>query len=49
MFLILEPRVNLILDPGTYTFHVSAFTSGGYGGNATLIFNMEIKSKCEDI
>ncbi|XP_048022328.1 LIF receptor subunit alpha b [Megalobrama amblycephala] len=38
-----EPRVNLILDPGTYTFHVSAFTSGGYGGNATLIFNMEIK------
>lgn len=49
MFLILELRVNLILDPGTYIFRVSAFTSGGYGGYATLKFPMEIGSKCEDI
>ncbi|ROL47551.1 Leukemia inhibitory factor receptor [Anabarilius grahami] len=38
-----EPRVSLILDSGTYIFRVSAFTSGGYGGNATLNFHMEIE------
>ncbi|XP_073681052.1 leukemia inhibitory factor receptor-like [Garra rufa] len=30
-----EPKVDLKLGPGAYTFHVSAFTSGGEGDYAT--------------
>lgn len=40
--LILEREVNLKLDPGSYTFLVSAFTSKGGGDNSTYI--MDIKS-----
>ncbi|XP_067280344.1 LIF receptor subunit alpha b isoform X2 [Pseudorasbora parva] len=36
-----EPKAHLTLDPGTYTIHVSAFTSGGDGGYATLSVEMK--------
>ncbi|XP_077089113.1 LIF receptor subunit alpha b [Siphateles boraxobius] len=36
-----ELKVNLTLDPGSYTFNVSAFTSGGEGDNATFRLNIE--------
>ncbi|XP_016365738.1 leukemia inhibitory factor receptor-like isoform X1 [Sinocyclocheilus rhinocerous] len=36
-----EPKVNLKLDPGSYTFRVSAFTSGGEGDYATFKMNVE--------
>ncbi|KAK7143448.1 hypothetical protein R3I93_014568 [Phoxinus phoxinus] len=35
------PKVSLPLEPGSYTFNVSAFTSGGEGGNATLRMTIE--------
>lgn len=38
-----ELKVSLTLDPGSYTFNVSAFTSEGGGDNATLKMDFEIK------
>ncbi|KAL1253038.1 hypothetical protein QQF64_017731 [Cirrhinus molitorella] len=39
-----EHKVNLKLDPGSYTFRVSAFTSGGEGEYATLGRNIAVRS-----
>ncbi|XP_058613206.1 LIF receptor subunit alpha b [Onychostoma macrolepis] len=41
MVLIKEPQVNLKLDPGSYTFRVSAFTSGGEGDYAATTMKVE--------
>lgn len=47
--LVLVPKVNLKLDPGSYTFYVSALTSGGEGDHETLGWTIEKPSMYEDI